>query len=112
MDGLRQDIHRLANELGLVFLGIVDLDVRQDFERFEAWLRQGRHGALSYMENHQHLRERPGSLLDGAQAALILALPYRLADAQGGPAIAGYARIPDYHKIFWRRGEELMRRLG
>lgn len=76
-------------------------------ERLESFLAQGRAGEMHYLaqrdERGELLRLDPKNVFPKARSALIVALPYRLAEPvparplHGG--IAGYAQCPDYHAV-------------
>lgn len=83
----------------------------QAIESFRGWLREGRHGALSYMENYPELRFDPSGLLPGARTIISIAWPYlpgKLRD-DSLPFIARYAYAPDYHKSIRRLLKPLLR---
>lgn len=95
----------LATKHGLLFFGVTDLAVTQDYERYQQWLNEGRQAGMAYLERNLPVRANPKLLLDGAQTAWIFGLPYylgdkwRRADKQATPKFAMYSRIKDYHKI-------------
>jgi epoxyqueuosine reductase len=96
--------HAAASE-GLTFFGATDLDVRQDYEKFSSWLKEGRNASMAWMNNHPEIRQKPELLLPGAQRAFIFGFPYWLGDKwtfkpdDEAPKIAQYARISDYHRF-------------
>lgn len=92
---------------GLLLLGFTDLNYREDFERFQAWLSEKRHAELKYLENHSEVRRDPRKLLEGARSAIVVALAYHTKEKQNGPAIAQYALYPDYHKVLKRKAEKV-----
>jgi epoxyqueuosine reductase len=104
-------VNARATEAGLFFIGAADFDVSSDFTRFEAWLDEGRHGQMSWLENHKPVRANPALLRPGTQNALIFGLEYNLGDRwlrgdlRATPKIAQYARLRDYHKALKDRLE-------
>ena len=86
-------------EHGLVLLGFTALSYRDDFGRFRRWLEEKRHAGLHYLENHFEVRADPRKLLEGAQSAIILGLPYYVGDTSSAPKVARYARFRDYHCV-------------
>lgn len=83
-------------------------------DAFRAWLRDGRHGPLGYMERHSELRTDPRGLLEGAKTVVSVAWPYlpeRLRDP-ALPFIARYAYCADYHKVIRRLLKPLLRELA
>jgi len=99
-------LSQLADERGLLFLGVSSLDVKQDFKWFQDWLSEGRQAGMTYLERHPRLREHPESILEGkpANSAFCFAMPYQQGDrwrrGEGHvvPKIAMYARLKDYHR--------------
>jgi epoxyqueuosine reductase len=65
-----------ARELGFSSLGVADLDLAQAGEGLRAWLAQGYHGQMHYMERHAELREQPQRLVPGVISALMVTLDY------------------------------------
>lgn len=110
MPPLREQLEALLAGESLTFLGVVDLDVGRDFDRFAKWREEGRHGSLEYLEKHDHCRRDPAELLSGAQSAIVMALPYDLGDSltSASPRIAQYARLDDYHRLLWDKGDRIV----
>lgn len=102
---------RLVEAEGLLLLGVVPLEVGEDFVRYETWLEAGRHAGLEFMERYRELRRNPTRLLEGARSAILLALPYDQGDEwlekPAKPLVAQYARFRDYHKVFWEKGARI-----
>ena len=92
-----------ARRLGFEFVGFARAE-RLDAEarRLEAWLRQGAHGRMAYMENHFDLRIDPTQLVPGAKSVICLGFNYfnpeKQHDAQA-PKISQYAYGEDYHRV-------------
>jgi epoxyqueuosine reductase len=113
---VQAEVTRLVAAAGLRLFGMVSLDPDGGaFGRFQRWLADGRHAGMSYLKAHLELREDPRRLLAGARAALVVGLPYSLGDRlprRGEtPRIAQYARLADYHKILWRKGDGILAEL-
>lgn len=102
---------------GLVYLGAVPLSGPEEeaYERFERWLREGRHAGMQYLAAHKHIRRDPREALAGARSAIVVGLPYSLGDKtprhRDPPRVAQYARWRDYHKVLWRKGESILTEL-
>jgi epoxyqueuosine reductase len=71
---------------------------------FRAWLREGAHGEMNYMERGEEKRCDPQKVLPGARSIVVLALNYfqgkqvqASEDAKG--KIARYAWGDDYHQV-------------
>jgi epoxyqueuosine reductase len=123
---LADRIKRWGAELGFGAVGIADLDVAQATAWLQQWLREGRHGSMSYMQRHADLRAAPALLQPGALRAISARLDYlprdaspdwtqreqaRLADA-GAAVVSVYARGRDYHKVLRGRLRELGERIA
>ncbi|MFN3874887.1 MAG: tRNA epoxyqueuosine(34) reductase QueG [Flavobacteriales bacterium] len=101
-----------ARRLGFLACGIAPAGfLAQEAPRLEQWLRQGRHGAMGYMERHFDLRLDPAKLVPGARSVISLAFNYhstrRQADPQA-PKLSVYAYGRDYHKVVRKRLEPLL----
>lgn len=95
-------VKETARQLGFSYCGIakaVQLD--EDARRLEAWLKQGMHGSMQYMENHFDLRVDPRKLVPGAKSVITLLQNYYPERQQepGIPKIAKYAYGKDYHDV-------------
>lgn len=98
---------------GLAFLGVARLAPDGEAtERLKIWLASGRHAGMHYMETHEALRADPRALLAGARSVVIVGLDYfqgdRLPRGDDRPRIAQYARLKDYHRVLWSRGEAVL----
>jgi epoxyqueuosine reductase len=70
--------------------------------RLEAWLRQGAHGKMAYMERYFDLRIDPTKLVPGAKTVICLAFNYHNPAVQTdpeAPKISQYAYGEDYHTV-------------
>ncbi|MBI2603693.1 MAG: tRNA epoxyqueuosine(34) reductase QueG [Deltaproteobacteria bacterium] len=108
----REDIRILLESEGLSLLGVVRLASEPRFVFFEKWLAEKKHGEMAYLEAYKEQRRHPQNLLPGANTAIIFGLPYYLGDtlrSPGGPRIAQYARLRDYHKVMRKKGESVLR---
>lgn len=104
-EGVRQAMVGAAEAEGLHFIGAAGLDVGHDHSRYIKWLDEGRHGSMTWMENHLDVRAKPERLLVGAKMALVFGFQYYQGDTWSrgkkdpAPRIAQYARLRDYHKF-------------
>lgn len=113
-DKIMDEVRGAVEAGGLVFLGVARLQPDAVATgRLAAWLSEGRHAGMTYLEAHASLRADPGKLLAGARSVVVVGLPYYQGDRlrQPGPRIAQYARLRDYHKVLWQRGEQALTRL-
>lgn len=86
-----------AYGVGFDLAGIVRLEPSATFQRYKDWLRQGRHGEMSYMARGENARADPRQHLPRARSALVTALNYDGTQPSG--PIARYARGDDYHDV-------------
>ncbi len=94
-------LNNLAKEKGLIFLGIVSLDVEKDFNKFKEWISSKYHGELKYLERNFRLRLNPKLLFPIANSAMIFGLSVNLktnSPIWKNVKIARFARFYDYHK--------------
>jgi epoxyqueuosine reductase len=106
-------------------VGIADVDVSAASERLRDWLAAGRHGEMSYMARHAHLRADPSQLLAGVARVITARLDYlprttnagwiehesaRLGEGDAA-TISLYARGRDYHKVLRQRLQQLATRI-
>lgn len=71
-------------------------------DRYKAWLADGRHGGMTYLENYPDLRTDPRTLLEGARTLIAVAFPYYTDEPVRLP-ISLYARGRDYHEVVRER---------
>lgn len=110
-----------GEQLGFAQIGIADVDVAQAAERLDAWLAEGRHGTMDYLQRHASLRADPSRLLPGALRVIAARMDYLPRDtpddwaqrefdrvAEPTAAVVSiYARGRDYHKIMRERLQKL-----
>jgi epoxyqueuosine reductase len=114
---LADRIRAWGRELGFARIGIADIDVAEASRRLDAWLAEGRHGTMEYMERHAALRADPSRLLRAARRVISARSDYLPATAPGdwvarelrrlgepdAAVISVYARGRDYHKVLRSR---------
>jgi epoxyqueuosine reductase len=91
-----------AARLGFDFCGISKAEfLKEEARSLEKWLREGRHGAMKYMENYFDKRLDPRLLLPGARSVISLLFNYYPSQSQNpdAPQISKYAYGDDYHEI-------------
>ena len=116
-DQLRSALLAEAARLGFAAIGIApaqDDPVRTD--RLGAWLDEGRHGSMEWMEDRADVRRGPQSMWPQAQSVLALGMSYAPSDdplaLEGHPdrgRISVYARGKDYHDTVKKRLKALAR---
>lgn len=98
-----QFIKSEALKLGFVSCGISKAGfLEQEAPKLEAWLKNGSHGEMRYMENHFDKRLDPTKLVDGAKSVISLSLNYYTDQVQAdpnAPKISRYAFGEDYHAV-------------
>lgn len=92
-----------ARRLGFEFVGFARAErLDEAARRLEAWLQQGAHGRMAYMENHFDLRIDPTKLVPGAKSVICLTYNYFNPEKQQdpeAPKISQYAFGEDYHFV-------------
>lgn len=105
-------VKRRAHELGFLACGVARAGfLEEEAPRLEQWLRQGRHGSMSYMERHFEIRLDPTKLVPGAMSVISLAYNYHSTPQQtdpSAPKLSTYAYGRDYHKVVRKRLKPLM----
>ncbi|MDX2134402.1 MAG: tRNA epoxyqueuosine(34) reductase QueG [Saprospiraceae bacterium] len=101
-----------AERLGFSFVGFARAErLEQPARRLEAWLNQGAHGRMAWMENYFDLRIDPTKLVPGAKTVICFAFNYFNPDAQNdpdAPRISRYAYGEDYHFVVKRHLKTLL----
>ncbi len=117
MNSLQQHtgfIKKTAQSLGFDYCGIaLAARLGEDAARLEAWLKQGMHGNIRYMENYFDLRIDPARLVPGARSVITLLKNYYPAKRQDptAPKISTYAYGKDYHEVIRKKLIELLGRI-
>ncbi|MDH5857147.1 tRNA epoxyqueuosine(34) reductase QueG [Lampropedia aestuarii] len=120
-DSLLERIRLWAHALGFSQVGVAGVDLSDAEEGLLAWLAQGFHGQMDYMERHGLKRARPAELVPGTVCVLTARMDYLPPDtpgdwqdvewrqhAQAGQAVVSlYARGRDYHKVLRNRLQKL-----
>lgn len=111
----RTQIHQLAQNRGLEFLGVTAPKTPRHFDKFESWIQNKKHAGMKYLECHAEIRGSPKKLLESVKSILVFGLPYYLGDNPSGdtqsPLIAQYARRKDYHRCLKRQLGEILTEL-
>lgn len=115
MQNLANKITEWGQELGFQQIGITDTDLSQYEERFLAWLANGFHGTMQYMEKHGAKRSRPAELIPGTIRIISARMDYLPPDTSihevlRNPKkgyISRYALGRDYHRLLRKRLESL-----
>jgi epoxyqueuosine reductase len=107
-----QLIREQAAALGFTFCGVARAEfLEEEAPRLEAWLRQAKHGTMSYMENYFDKRLDPTKLVEGAKSVITLGYNYFPEEdlaQDGNYKIAKYAYGEDYHFVIKRKLRTLL----
>ena len=113
-------------ELGFSQIGVAGVDLSGAEPGLLAWLENGFHGTMDYMQRHGTKRARPAELVPGTLSVVTARMDYlprkvpegwqaiefdRLAQAQTG-TVSIYARGRDYHKVVRHRLQQLANKLA
>lgn len=112
MTTAEERIRFLALDTGFSLCGIAGLDPHpRSNDVFAAWIEDGRHGDMAWLERHRALREDIDHVLPGARSAICVALNYyqsvereqRTMDARDGRGrFSIYVHGEDYHDVMQR----------
>ncbi|WP_445383136.1 tRNA epoxyqueuosine(34) reductase QueG [Robiginitalea sp. IMCC43444] len=100
-----------AKRLGFLSCGISRAEfLEEEAPRLEAWLKQGMHGEMAYMENHFDKRLDPRKLVPGARSVVSLLLNYYPEEQQDSESykISKYAYGTDYHFVIKAKLKEML----
>ncbi|MDH4124804.1 MAG: tRNA epoxyqueuosine(34) reductase QueG [Gammaproteobacteria bacterium] len=120
LNALKADIVRWGMELGFQQLGVSDVDLAGAEARLLAWLADGRHGDMHYMQRHGSKRSRPAELVPGTLRVLSARMDYlpaeqiepaELLDHASRAYISRYALGRDYHKVLRDRLAKLAKKI-
>lgn len=77
---------------------------------YDAWLEQGYHGEMSYLERNRELRLDPRVLVPGTRSLIMVAMNYYPERRQAWhlPQFAYYAYGRDYHRVVKKRLDILL----
>ena len=106
-----------AAALGFVSCGIARADATPHAgPRLAAWLEEGAHGGMEWMEARADQRASPNALWPEARSAILLGMSYAppgdplaLAREQGIGRISAYAQGADYHDVIKKALKALAR---
>ncbi|MBS0432237.1 MAG: tRNA epoxyqueuosine(34) reductase QueG [Proteobacteria bacterium] len=117
---LAERIKAWGAELGFDKLGIAGIELDADEARLLDWLREGRHGAMDYMQRHGARRARPHELQPGTVRVISARMNYCPRETNDAlevlrdplrAYVARYALGRDYHKLMRNRLQKLADRI-
>ena len=111
------EIKSKAMEAGFDAVGITRIDdTGNHSDALQAWLGQGRHGTMDWMETNADRRADPHTLWPQARSAIVLGMnygpdhnPLAILEQPGRAAISVYAQNRDYHDLVKKRLKRLAR---
>jgi epoxyqueuosine reductase len=118
-------VREWAREFGFSQIGVAGVDLSSAEPGLLAWLANGFHGEMAYMEAHGVRRARPAELVPGTTSVITARMDYlsttpegwqeiefdRLRRPQEG-IVSLYARGRDYHKVLRARLQKLADRIA
>jgi epoxyqueuosine reductase len=119
-------IRQWGRELGFSQIGVAGVDLSSAEPGLLAWLAQGFHGDMAYMQRHGLRRARPAELVPGTVSVISARMDYLSAGAAPGwqdrelarlrrpgeAVVSLYARGRDYHKVLRARLQKLADRIA
>ncbi len=119
-------IRQWALELGFSQIGVAGVDLSSAEPGLLAWLSNGFHGEMAYMQTHGLKRARPAELVPGTASVITARMDYLPAAAPeewqaieferlrrpGEAVVSVYARGRDYHKVLRSRLQKLSDRIA
>lgn len=100
---LTQRIKTKAFELGFLNIKIAKAEqMETEARELESWLLEGKHGTMTFLEDHFDKRTDPRKLVPGAKSVMSLSYNYFTEKEQEdpqAPKISKYAYGRDYHKV-------------
>ena len=107
-------IKKIAYELGFQFCGISKAEfLAEEAPRLDKWLKDSKHGKMSYMENHFDMRLDPRLLVPGAKSIVSLIYNYypELKQEEDSYKVSKYAYGTDYHFVLKEKLKLLLERI-
>jgi len=117
---LKKEIKSWSKELGFQQLGFTNTELSDDETYLLNWLKQGRHGSMTYMESHGTKRSRPEDLVAGTVSVISVRMDYMPPSSKHPMQvlhnnklayISRYAMGRDYHKLIRHRLQKLARKI-
>lgn len=100
-----------AKELGFDQVGISKAEfLSEEAPRLEKWLKESKHGNMSYMENHFDKRLDPTLLVENAKSVISFSLNYFPEEHQNPDSykVSKYAYGADYHHVIKKKLKTLL----
>lgn len=108
---LAQSIKQWGKALGFQQVGITNIDLHAYEQRFKAWLEQGFHGNMAYMEKHGKKRTQPAQLIPETVRIISARMDYlppktrrvQILRNKRLAYLSRYALGRDYHRLIRKR---------
>lgn len=105
-------IKQKARNLGFLDCGILPVEeLTGEAEHYAAWIKEGMHGEMAYMERNTDKRLNPGLLFENARTIIIVLQSYATHTVQEdpeAPVLSKYAYGTDYHFIMKEKLRQLL----
>lgn len=112
IDEQTQWLKQAATKMGFSFIGVSKAGpLDEEARKLEAWLHQGKHGKMAYMERHLDKRIDPTKLVEGAKSVVTFLYNYHQSKQQtdkNAPKLSQYAYGEDYHYVIKDKLRQLM----
>lgn len=95
-----------ASKVGFSVAGSIS---PEEEKLYGQWLQAGRHGQMSYLENHSELRRDPRQMFENTATVISCAFDYR--QASHHKLFSDYALGEDYHNVIRRRLKSAVRQI-
>ncbi|MGD2162719.1 MAG: tRNA epoxyqueuosine(34) reductase QueG [Anaerolineales bacterium] len=112
---IEEQIKSAARHLGFSLIGITTPDRPQNFNSYQKWIAEGKHGSMRYLATERNLRRRenPRKIHPECKSIIVTGTPYLpenhfAATDDSEVRIASYALGDDYHDIIPARLTELV----
>jgi len=115
-----QQVEQLARELGFDWFGVAPARaLAEELPRLEAWLSEGRHGDMQWLERDPARRADPALVVEGCRSVVVVGMNYLrepIVPATSPPTaghgrVSRYARTRDYHRVIEKALRALARRI-
>ena len=106
---LLESLKKESEALGFHNFGVakVPMELRRDY--YNQWIKEGKHGTMSWMENNNERRLNPERLMPEAKSILVFAMNYYQKDPERNFRVAKYALGKDYHSVIYKRLKKICR---
>ncbi len=115
-EALKDRVRGIAAELGFDDCRVAAAEPARHGEAFRAWLEEGCHADMAWMERNVERRIDPRLVQEGARSVIVLGLNYFVeTESKGRGRIARYAWGQDYHDVVTpklKAFDERLRELG